>query len=204
MSGSFGGALGGALGNALGGAIGGSLFGGGDSGPSTSKIRGAQHFTWTHAPSYISEGARIAGIHPLVAMGSPAYTSNPSVGYGSSGKFNGAQAGAEVGSAIGQHLGGKAGRRAAKLRQIKLDEMNLLKHRAEISVLQSEANRNNALAQQYVGSVKNRLKQEALHRKDLNVLVEPAREERIPDKGHWVKHPVTNKPHFVSPGTTRS
>ena len=197
--------IGGAIGKAVGGFLGGKL--GGSSGGSRKKQieaqTGARAQLW-HDAKYL---APQYGIHPLIALGNTPYVSTGGVGTGS----NYSGLGADVGGDIGRAVGGRADTRAAKLRQVKVDALNLEKHKAELAVLHSEANKNNAVADQYLSSSRNRAAQVSNSRQDQNkianidpdnipVTMEPAREQRVPKKGHWIKYLGADM--YVPAGTT--
>jgi hypothetical protein len=177
--------LGGSLGSAIGGAIGGSF---GSSGKSRKyHIEGqaaARRRLWEDVQSV----SRNYGIHPLIALGSTPHV--PTGGFGTGSQGTSANIGAELGSAIGQYYGGKGERRAAKLRQLKLDAMNAEKHKAEIAAIRARANRDNAVADQAISSVVGRAIQKSNQTNYGPPVKEPMRESGL-DTPHEV--PLTDQ-----------
>ena len=91
------------------------------------------------------------------------------------------------------------------------DKINLEKHAAELAVLHSEANKNNAISDSYLASTRNRLAQKMNATQDkikvdpnsMPVDIQPATANRIHlKKGYNMKNPVTQKDWNVSGGDT--
>lgn len=139
----------GAIGEAVGGFLGGKLGGSGTT-SRKKQLAAARSGKLQHWHDVANLASQRYGIHPLIALGSTPYQSTGSTGIDHS--YATGQLGANLGKAIGSARGRAHQDKQSRARQIVLDNKALEKHDAEIRVLNSEANKNDAIASGYAAS----------------------------------------------------